>query len=195
MMAIMAKDILKTAENKTILVDIKCSKVVEDTVTALGGKIVESSASSAEQERIMFYDQIPFGGQFSNHIFFTDRHPGYDDGIYVGLRAQEMLSNTYETFSELVRDIKKYYNTTELKVKTTDEKKFVIMEGVKKYCDNHNYKYQELDGIKIYKDNGWALLRASNTGPNLTLRFEATSEAGLKSIQKEFTDVLGILQK
>ena len=143
----------------------------------------------------MFDQKIPFGGGYSNHIFFTDRHPGYDDGIYVGLRVQEMLTHQEESLHDIAKHLKQYYNTGEIKVKTTDERKFKIVEGVKKYCDNHGYKYSTIDGVKVFKGSSWALLRASNTGPNLTLRFESTTEQGLKQIQKEFMDVLGILQR
>lgn len=195
MMAIMCKAILRNSENKTILADIKCSKIVEDVVTEFGGKLITDTASSAKQEQIMYEQNIPFGGGYSNHIFFHDRHPGYDDGIYSGLRVQEMLSYSEKSLNEITKGLNTYFNTGEIKVKTTDDKKFKIVDDIKKYCNTQGYKYMEIDGIKAYKDNGWALVRASNTGPNLTLRFESTSEQGLKEIQKEFMDVLGILEK
>lgn len=195
LMAIMCKDIIKNNDNKTILIDVKCSKALEDVINECGGNILVETPSSARQERIMNEQNIKFGGGYSNHIFFADRHPGYDDGIYVGLRVQEMLSNNPKTLNEIAKELPHYYNTEEIKVKVTDENKFKIVEGLKKYCDIHNYKYSTVDGVKVYKGNGWALVRASNTGPNLTLRFESISESELKSIQKEFTNVIDILKK
>ena len=195
LMAIMCKDIIKESKNKTVLIDVKCSKALEDVILENGGKILVETPSSARQERVMNEQHITFGGGYSNHIFFADRHPGYDDGIYVGLRVQEMLSHTDKTLNQLASSLPRYFNTEEIKVKATDETKFSIVEGIKNYCDSHNYKYSTIDGIKVYKDNGWALVRASNTGPNLTLRFEATTESNLKKIEKEFTDVIGILKK
>lgn len=195
MMAIIAKDIIKNNDNKTILIDVKCSKVLEDEIKKAGGEYIIETPSSAKQERVMFDKKLPFGGGYSNHIFFGDRHPGYDDGIYVGLRVQEMLTNTTQTLNEITKKLPHYYNTGEIKVKTTDEKKFKIVEGIKNYCNTHNYEYSTIDGIKVFKNDGWALVRASNTGPNLTLRFESNSESGLKKLQKEFMDVLGILDK
>lgn len=195
MMAILAKDIIKNNDNKTILIDVKCSKVLEDEIKKAGGEILIETPSSAKQERIMFEKKLNFGGGYSNHIFFGDRHPGYDDGIYIGLRVQEMLTNSNQSLSDITKKLPKYYNTGEIKVKTTDDKKFKIVEGIKQYCDTHNYEYSTVDGIKAFKEDGWALVRASNTGPNLTLRFESTTEAGLKEIQQEFQDVLGILQR
>jgi phosphomannomutase/phosphoglucomutase len=144
----------------------------------------------------MYYQDCIFGGQYANHIFFRDRHPGYDDGIYAGLRYQEILTHTNKSLNDLVKDkLGKYYNTDEIKVATTDTKKWKIVEGIKKYADTRNYKYDETEGIKVIKDNGWALVRASNTGPNVTVRFEATSKRGLTMIQKEFMDVIGIICK
>ena len=74
----------------------------------------------------------------------------------------------------------------------TNSKNFA---GLKKYCDNHKYEYSCIDGVKVFVPNGWALVRASNTGPNLTLRFESTTESGLKKIKEEFMGVVQILQK
>lgn len=195
LMAIMCKDIIRNNDNKTILIDVKCSNTLSEEIEQSGGKILLETPSSARQERIMNEQNIPFGGGYSNHIFFKDRHPGYDDGIYVGLRVQEMLTHTDATLNDLARRLTQYYNTGEIKVKVTDETKFKIVDGIKKYCEQHNYECCTVDGVKAIKKDGWALVRASNTGPNLTLRFESTTEAGLKSIQKEFMDALGILEK
>lgn len=195
MMALISPSIIAESENKKILIDVKCSKVLEDEIVAAGGEVVIETPSSAMQERAIDKLNIPFGGGYSNHIFFKDRHPGYDDGLYVGLRVQELLNNSDKTLNEMVKKLKLYCNTQEIRVRTTDEKKFKIVEGIKNYCNSHNYKYSTVDGVKIFKKNGWALIRASNTGPNLTLRFEAENEHELKKIKKEFMDVLDILEK
>ena len=195
MMAIMCRAIIKNSDNKKILMDIKSSNALKDAIEGAGGEVFLDTASSAQEERSIFENNIPFGGSYSNHIFFHDRHPGYDDGIYTGLRVQEMLSFSDKSLNEICKGIKKYYNTEEIKIKTTDDRKFKIIDGIKQYCDTQSYSYMELDGLKVFKEEGWALLRASNTGPNLTLRFEATSEKELKDIKKDFMDVLGILLK
>lgn len=195
MMALIAPYIIKENENKTILIDVKCSKILEDEIKRAGGDIYIETPSSATQERTIDRLNIPFGGGYSNHIFFKDRHPGYDDGIYVGLRVQELVNQSDLTLNEMFKKLKLYCNTEEIRVKTTDDKKFKIVEGIKNYCDSHHYEYSTIDGIKVMKKNGWALVRASNTGPNLTLRFEANTEHELKKIKQEFMDVLGILQR
>lgn len=194
-MALLCKDIIKNSSKKVVSVDVKSSKVLEDEIIKHGGEVYYETSSSARQERVMDELDIPFGGGYSNHIFFRDRHPGYDDGIYIGLRVQEMLLKEKKPLSELTKRLKLYHNTEEIKIRTTDAKKFKIVEGVKKYCEQHKYSYTTVDGLKIQKDKGWALVRASNTGPNITLRFEATTENELKKIQDEFMSVLEILQK
>ena len=192
MMALMAREILKKS-SKPILVDVKCSRVLLEEIKNLGGEYILETPSSARQEDLLFYDKLDFGGGYSNHIFFGDSHPGYDDGIYAGLRFQEMLGDSKKKLSKLVKTLPEYYNTEEIKISTTDAKKWKIVEEVKKYCDTRNYDYSTVDGVRVEKEKGWALVRASNTGPNLTLRFEATSKKGLTMIQNEFMEVLNIV--
>ena len=131
-----------------------------------------------------------FGGEYSGHVFFRDKFPGFDDGIYAGLRIIEILSNTQIPVSKQLENINKYYSTEELKYKSSDDRKFEIIEQVKKYADEKNYKYNDIDGIRIEFEDGWALLRASNTGPNITVRFEASSETRLQELKEEFITLL-----
>ena len=194
MMALMARDILKKS-NKPILIDVKCSRVLIDEITRLGGKYILETPSSARQEDLLFSEKLDFAGGYSNHIFFGDTHPGYDDGIYAGLRFQEMVANSGKKLSKLVDSLPVYYNTEEIKISTTDEKKWKIVEEVKKYCDVRGYEYSLTDGVRVEKQNGWALVRASNTGPNITARFEARTKERLEEIQKEYTELIERLNK
>ena len=196
MMSSIAGSIIKKDPSKPILIDIKSSDVIRDAITDAGGTFIETPSSSARQEDMMVEYDCLYGGQYANHIFFRDKHPGYDDGIYAGLRYQEILTHTNKSLYDIIKPrLSRYYHTDEIKIKTTDEKKWKIVQAVKEYADLRNYKYQEIDGIKIIKGTSWALVRASNTGPNLTLRFESTSKRGLTMIQQEFMDVIGIVSK
>ena len=89
----------------------------------------------------------------------------------------------------------KLYNTPELKVKCSDETKFDIVNKVKEYAISKNYKYNDIDGVRVNFEDGWALVRASNTGPNLTLRFEAINESRLNEINNEFMNLVTELNK
>ena len=140
--------------------------------------------------RMMQTGDFDFGGEYSGHIYFRDKFPGIDDGIYAGLRMIEILSNTDKNLSELLKGINKYYSTEELKLSVPDEIKFDVVETVKKYALDKGYNINDIDGVRVNFDYGWALVRASNTGPNITMRFEADNKKNLESLQKEFDEVV-----
>ena len=132
--------------------------------------------------------------KYSGHLFFRDRYLGFDDGVYGILRIIELLSKTDKKISELFNGLNHYYSTEEIKVRVTDDNKFDIVSGVVDYAKGKNYKFSLVDGIRVMFDDGWALVRASNTGPDLTVRFEAKTEERLHEIQYEFTRVIDDLK-
>jgi phosphomannomutase/phosphoglucomutase len=134
----------------------------------------------------IYEDNILFGGELSGHVFFNDKFYGFDDGMYAALRMIEILSHNDKKVSELLEGINIYYATNELKIETPDDIKFKKIEQVKEYCLNKGYNILTIDGCKVLFDDGFALIRASNTGPNITTRYEAKTEARLKEIQEEF---------
>ena len=125
----------------------------------------------------------------SGHIFFNDKWYGFDDGHYAGIRIIELISNSSKTISTLVEHLPKSFSTPELNIIVTDESKFKIIDDFVKNCNLEGEKIT-LDGLRINFDNGWGLLRASNTTPKLVLRFEGDSEESLYEIQKKFLDEL-----
>ena len=133
---------------------------------------------------------LPFGGELSGHVYFRDRWPGFDSGIYAGLRLVEILSHTDKSVDELALGIPVYYSTPEIKFATSDDIKFEIVSKIGDYAKEKGYQYLDIDGIKVLFDDGWALVRASNTGPNITARFEAKTEDRLKALEEEFVGVL-----
>ena len=127
-----------------------------------------------------------FGGEYSGHLYFRDKYQGFDDGIYAGLRLIEILSKTNLKFSNLLDNTNKYYSTEEIKIKVTEENKSKIVEEIKNYVINKGYNYEDIDGVRVEFEDSWALIRQSNTGPNLTVRFEAKTKERLKEIKEEF---------
>ena len=119
-------------------------------------------------------------------MYFKDKWPGIDSGLYNGLRMLEILSKTDKKISELSDGMNVYYSTPEIKVKVTDESKFNIVDDVKAYATSKGYNILDIDGVRVQFEDGWALVRASNTGPNLTLRFEANTHERLEEIKNEF---------
>lgn len=189
-MIIMWKYLYDKVLKKECLFDVKCSKSLEDELIKLGVKPIEYRTGNSYTRAASASYDCPLSGELSGHVYFRDKFPGYDDGIYAGMRLIELLTNTTLPLSEILNDIVKYYSTPEIKVKTTDEAKFKIVERMKEYCLSKGYKMVTIDGVKAKFDDGFALVRASNTGPNITMRFEATTEDRLEEIKIEFTEEL-----
>ncbi len=176
--------------NKSYLYDVKCSKALEDEIIKLGGTPICFRTGNSYTRAEVNKQNYPFGGEYSGHLYFKDRWPCIDSGFYNALRMLEILSNTDKNFTELFEGINFYYNTPELKLAVSDDVKFKVVDKVKEYAKDKQYKYLDVDGIRVQFEDGWALVRASNTGPNLTLRFEASSTERLEEIKKEFEDVV-----
>ena len=192
-MIIIIRDIINKVNKKEFLYDVKCSKSVEDEIEKLGGKGVCYRTGNSYTKAKVRDDDLPFGGELSGHVYFRDRWPGFDSGLYAGLRLLEILSNTEKSVDELLDGINRYYSTEEIKFASSDDKKFAIIDKIKEYAISKNYKYIDIDGVKVLFDDGWALVRASNTGPNITARFEANSKELLDKLQKEYTDLINEL--
>ncbi len=194
-MAVMIRDIINKVDNKKFVFDVKSSKALEDEIIKLGGEPICYRVGGHSYIRTKVNsDKLPFGGELSGHIVYNDRFPGIDDGIYSSLRLIELLSNSGKKMSELLEGINKYYNTPEIKVGVRDDNKFQIVESVKEYCLNKGFSVNDVDGVRVTFSDGWALIRASNTGPNLTLRFEATTEERLAEIKNEYETLINSLK-
>ena len=191
-MVIYIRSINDKVANKSYLFDVKCSKALEDEILKIGGNPVWYRVGASWTKYGVKKNNYPFGGEYSGHMYFTDRWPGQDSGLYNGLRMLEILSKTDKSFSKLLSDIVKYYNTPETKVKVTDDTKFDIVNDILDYAKSKNYPLLDLDGVRVNFEDGWALVRASNTGPNLTVRYEAKTPERLKEIQEEFDGQLKI---
>lgn len=189
-LAIMWKYLIDKVDKKECLFDVKCSKALEDELNKLNIKTVEYRTGNSYTRAASAEGDYPLSGELSGHVYFRDRWPGYDDGIYVGMRLIEMLSHTDKPLSSFLDDMVKYYSTPELKVKVEDSKKFEIVSKMEEYSKSKGYNYITIDGVKTKFNDGFALVRASNTGPNITMRFEATTEERLKELQEEFTKEL-----
>jgi phosphomannomutase/phosphoglucomutase len=126
-------------------------------------------------------------GEMSGHLFFSERYFGYDDAIYAGARLLEILSKTERSLKELLADIPRMVNTPEIRMDCPDDKKFqVVAELVEEF--KKDYEVIDVDGARVLFDEGWGLVRASNTQPVLVLRFEAKDENGLEKIRNVFMD-------
>ena len=177
-----------------LLFDVKCSKMLIDECEKNNIKpcMYKTGASYTNME--MQEGNYIFGGEYSGHLFFRDKWPGFDDGIYSGLRLIELLSNSDLKLNDMIAKLNHYENEY-VEYKIDINKKDEIISKVKAYVDSKNYNYNDIDGIRVEFDDGFALVRASNTTPILTIRFEAKDVLRLKAIKKEFLDKLNEIVK
>lgn len=191
LMTLFARDVLKTLHGAKVVGDVKCSDRMYQDIAKNGGEpIMWKTGHSLIKEKIKT-SKAPFGGEMSGHIFFADRNYGYDDAPYAGLRLCEILSKTKKTIPELLAGLPPAFNTPEIRIDTTEEKKVLIVEKVKeKFANSAEASVNLIDGIRISFDDGWALARASNTQPVLVVRFESNSQAGLERIQNSIMSIV-----
>lgn len=184
------RDIIDKVDKKEFLFDVKCGKIIEDEIKRLGAKPIIYRVGNSWTRYEVNKSQLPFGGEYSGHLYFTDKWPGIDSGLYNGLRMLEAMSHTDKDFSEMYETDYTYYNIPETKIKVTDDTKFKIVETVLNYAKDKGYDLIDADGVRVQFEDGWALVRASNTGPNLTVRYEAITQERLDEIKNEFDPVI-----
>lgn len=173
-----------------ILYDVKCSKALEEEIIKYQGKPVMWKTGHSLIKQKMVELNCKFGGEMSGHIFFADDYYGYDDAIYVAARLLQTLSRSKKTLSELRSELPKYFSTPEIRLEAnSDEEKFMISKKAVDYF-TANFNCSTVDGVRINFEDGWGLVRASNTQPVIVCRFEATSEERMQQIKKLITDKL-----
>lgn len=192
LMTIYARSVLATKKGEKIVGDVKCSDRMYNDIAKHGGvPVLWKTGHSLVKEKVKS-EKAPFGGEMSGHVFFADRNYGYDDAPYAGLRLCEILSQTGKNIPQLLEGLPPAFNTPEIRIDTTEEKKVLIVEKVKEVFSkpSDDFKVNLIDGIRISFNDGWALARASNTQPVLVVRFESSTEAGLKKIQDSVMSVV-----
>ena len=194
-MIIVCRYLLPISDNKKVLYDVKCSKALTDEIIRLGGTPVISRTGNSYTKANTKDDDCIFGGEYSGHIYFRDKFLGFDSGMYAGLRLLEIMDKTGKSVSELLEDIPVYISTPELKIASTDIKKKEVVEKIKEYAKNKNYNVIDVDGVRCEFDDGWSLVRYSNTGPNITARFEGKTEESMNRLKNEFETLINEYNK
>lgn len=183
LMTIFSRSILENNQGATIIAEVKCSQRLFDDIEKHGGKAIMSKVGHSLIKAKMKETNAALAGEMSGHIFFADRFFGFDDAIYSGARLLEILSNSEKPLSEFLADLPKVFNTPEIRIDCPDEEKFEIVRLLTgKFKQTH--KVIDIDGARILFENGWGLVRASNTQAVLVLRFEAIDEESLNSIRQ-----------
>ncbi|WP_423230208.1 phosphomannomutase/phosphoglucomutase [Thermosyntropha lipolytica] len=189
LMILFFRDILPRYPGTPAIVEVKCSQSLIDEINRLGGKPVLYKTGHSLIKAKMKEIGAVFTGEMSGHMFFADEYYGFDDAVYAGARLISLVAHKGEKISQMLSDIPKYHATPELRIKSSDEEKFAIVEKALNHFKNH-YKIIDIDGARIIFPHGWGLVRASNTGPEIIVRCEGDSPENLEKIKKEIFDFL-----
>ena len=182
-------------DNPTVIGEVKCSQVMYDELERRGAKAIMYKTGHSNLKVKMKETNADLACEVSGHIFFKHRYYGYDDAIYATLRMLELLHDGIDLDKELDA-LPKVYSTEEIKVKTTEEEKFLIIDKVKILLQNPPADFPKIlniidvDGVRINFEKGWGLVRASNTTPVLVTRFESTDKTLAKSYEEHVNQLI-----
>ena len=182
LMILFSREILKDRKGATFVAEVKCSQNLYDDIEKHGGKAIMWRTGHSLIKEKMREERAVLGGEMSGHIFFADRYFGYDDAIYASCRLIELLSKTDKKLSQLLSDVPRTFITPEIRVDCPDEIKFKVVD-IAKEALRKDYPVIDVDGARVKFEDGWGLVRASNTQPVLVLRFEALTQDRLDEIR------------
>ena len=183
---LLSQDILARHKGAAIIYDVKCTNNLKKAIEAAGGKAIMSRTGHSYVKATLLETGALLAGEMSGHIFFQERWYGFDDGLYTAARLLEVLTKDARTPSAVFKDVPDSLNTPELQCTISDARKFLFMEALVKNADFDGGKLCTIDGLRVDFQDGWGLVRASNTTPCLVMRFEADNPASLQRIQSAF---------
>lgn len=189
LLMLFARDILKKKKGGTVISEVKASNRLFAEITKLGGNPIMWKTGHSLIKSKMRETGALLAGELSGHMFFADRYFGYDDAIYAAARLTELISNSNIAISEHLPEFSKSFTTPEMRIDCEDNEKFSVVNRVKDHFIKL-YPVNDIDGVRISFNDGWGLVRASNTGPALVLRFEAKTKERLDEIKQEVEGVI-----
>ena len=183
LMMLFSKHVLNANPGATIISDVKCSMDLAQVVQQHQGEYLMWRTGHSHIKSKMAETGALLGGEFSGHICFRDKWYGYDDALYSAARLLDILANSDKSAHELFGEFPTRYCTPEIKIETTESKKFEIIDALSRTLYITNANINSIDGLRIEYENFWGLIRASNTSPVLVLRFEAADLHDLIKVQ------------
>ena len=186
LLMLFAKDVLARHPGADVLFDVKCSRQLNQVISSYGGRPIMWKTGHSPMKAKMEETQALIGGEYSGHIFIKDRWYGFDDGIYAMARLLEIITLRDQKIDDIFAAFPQLYSTPELKVSVSEQDKFALINKIIESGDFANGTVTTIDGLRVDYTKGWGLVRASNTSPALTLRFEAESSEALEKIQQIF---------
>ena len=195
LMMLYAKDILVRQPGSNIIFDVKCSRRLPELITSLGGRPIMWKTGHALIKSKLKETNAALAGEMSGHIFFNDRWFGFDDALYCGARLLEILSTEMQSIDEVFSELPESLATPELLIPVPENRKFDIIRQLESKGQFGNGKITTIDGIRVDYPKAWGLVRASNTTPALTARFEAQDQEALEQIQALFQKQLHLVDE
>jgi phosphomannomutase/phosphoglucomutase len=190
-MILYARDILRRRPGAEVVFDVKCSRNLPAAISAAGGKpVMWRTGHSFIKAKLRASEEAVLAGEMSGHIFFKERWYGFDDGMYAGARLLELLSRDEREPSSVFAALPDSINTPELRIEMAEGEHFVFMDELAAAADFPNGTVSRIDGLRVDFEDGFGLVRPSNTTPILVLRFEADSEQALSRIQDQFRSLI-----
>jgi len=192
---IMALLLSKQMMNPTVIGEVKCSQVMYDTIRKRGGTAIMYKTGHSNLKVKIRETNADLAAEVSGHIFFNDRYFGYDDAIYTTFRVLELI-NRGMNLDEEVDALPAVFSTEEIKIKTTESEKFKIIDALKVKLQTPPSDFPsikeiiDVDGVRVIFENGWGLVRASNTTPVLVTRFESQDLEDAKLYEKHLNDLI-----
>jgi len=186
LLMLFAKDVASRNPGADIIYDVKCSRRLQGLISNFGGRPVMWKTGHSLVKAKMIETGALLAGEMSGHIFFKERWFGFDDGIYSAARLLEILGSETRDAQAVFDDFPDDFSTPEINIQVTDESKFTLVAQLQKTAQFNSAAVSTIDGIRADFENGWGLVRASNTTPMLVLRFAAEDEASLLDIQANF---------
>ena len=184
LLALYARDLLEKSPGAKVIFEVKCSRALAEDIAAHGGTPVLWKTGHSLIKAKMREERALLAGEMSGHLFFADRWFGFDDALYAAARLLEIVARDRRPLGELLAGMPEYVSTPEIRLPCPDEIKFEVVAALRdEFAAEH--EVVDIDGVRVEFPDGWGLVRASNTGPVLVLRFEAETEARLEAIRSE----------
>ncbi len=192
MMTFFSRDILKDHPGATIIADVKSSQTLFEDIRMHGGRPIIWKTGHSFIKSKMAEENALLAGEMSGHIFFADRYYGFDDGVYAAIRLLNWVAHNSKTLAESMNDLPTVYNTPEIRIKTTEDRKFQIISEIKQRLEAVGAEIDDIDGVRVMNDHGWWLARASNTESAIIVRCEGKKQEALDILKDQVKNQLSL---
>lgn len=183
---LLSRLVLQKEPGAKIVFDVKVSEALPEDIAAHGGVPIMWKTGHSYIKAKLAEEHAALAGEMSGHIFFSQDYYGFDDAFFAALKLLEYVSAQTEPLSKIMEDTPYYISTPTIQVKTTDEDKYAVVEQLVAQFKAEGYRMNDVNGARVYTEDGWGLVRASSNTPTLVLRFESKTQEGLERVQQLF---------